>query len=74
MKLLQDRKEMEGLEELIENCLSKIKISLKRCIVWNVGKIKKWTRHKMRLTAHIREYEMDQVIRDLVYDMNVLPK
>lgn len=28
----------------------------------------------MRLTAHIREYSMVQVILDLGFDANVLPK
>ena len=56
---------VEGLQEMIDNCIGKIKIPLEHRIVMKLGKHKKRTWHKMRLAVEIREYEKDQVILDL---------
>lgn len=72
MKLLCDKKLIRGLQELIT-----------RCIGTTPGKphaVRKLKNHmtqtgrEMRLTAQIREYELDQVILDLGSDTSVLPK
>ena len=74
MKLLQDRKEVEELQELIEKYTGEIRTPSKQRAIRKLGKHKKWKGCEMRLTAHIREYEMNQVILDLRSDANVLPK
>jgi len=70
MKLLCDRKAMKGLQELITRCIG----SGEPRVVWKLGKHTMQMGREMRLTAQIREYEMDQVILDLGSDTNVLPK
>ena len=46
----------------------------KKCTVRKIGKHKKQTGREMRLTVQIGKYEMDQVILDLGFDANLLPK
>lgn len=65
MKLIRDRKVVEGLQELIDNCMGKNKLLLEQCTICKVGKRKNQNGQEMRLTAQIEEYEIDQVILDL---------
>jgi len=65
---------VEGLKDLIDNFLGNIKIPIEQCTVRKLGRHNKWIACKMRLTAQIREYEMDQTILDLGSDVNVPPK
>ena len=74
MKLLHDSKAMKGLQELINWCARKDGTTSELHVVRKLGKHKARTGREMRLTAHIGEFEMDQVILDLGFDMNVLPK
>ena len=70
MKLLHDSKAVKGLQELITKCVGSGELR----VVWKLGKHKMRTGREMRLTAQIREYEMDQMILDLGSDVNVLRK
>ena len=70
MKLLHDRKAVKGLQEFITRCMG----SGDPRMVQKLGKHALHIGREMRLTAQIREYEMDQVILDLGSDTNVLPK
>ena len=72
MKLLQDRKAINGLQELINKSIGNTLDGPR--VVRKIGKHKGRTGHEMRLTAQIGEYERDQVILDLKLDVNVLPK
>lgn len=74
MKLLCDSKAVKGLQELTNRCAGKDAAIGKLCVVRKLGKHKVRTGREMRLTAQIKEYEMDQVILDLGFDMNVFPK
>lgn len=74
MKLLRDKKVVEGLQELIYKCTGKNKPLPEWRIVHKMGKGKKIMGHEMRLIVQIREFEMDQVILDLESDANVMPK
>jgi len=74
MKFICDKKEVEGLQELVDKCVDRIKFHLEQCAVRKLSKHKKRTGREMRLTAQIGEYEMDQVILDLGSDVNVLLK
>jgi len=62
MKLLRDKKEVERLQEFINNYTGKNKPIPEKCAVNNVGKRKKRTGYKMRLTTQIGECEMNQVM------------
>jgi len=72
MKLLHDSKAVKGLQELINKC-ARNTLGEPR-VVQKIGKHKEGIGREMRLTAHIGEYEMDQVILDLGSNENVLPK
>lgn len=74
MKLLHDGKVVEGLQEIIENCMGKIKTPLEQRVVRKLCKHKKKIGCEMRLTMQIGEYEIDQVILDLGSDEKLLPK
>lgn len=74
MKCLRDRKVVEGLHELIDNCTGKNKPLLEQHVVHKVGKRKKRTGQEMRLTTQIGDYKMDQVIIDLGFDVNFFLK
>ena len=63
MKLLQDSKVMEGLQELINRCDGNT--PGESHMVQNIGKLKARIGREMRLTMQIGEYEMDQGILDL---------
>lgn len=70
MKLLHERKEVKGLQELITRCVGSGELR----VIQKLGKHALRTGTEMRLTAQIGEYEMDQVILDLGSDANVIPK
>jgi len=70
MKLLRDNKVVKRLQELITRCVEPGEPR----VVWKLGKHALHTGREMRFTTQIGEYEMDQVIRDLESDTNVLPK
>lgn len=72
MKLLRDNKAIKGLQELINRCVGTMPGEL--FVVQTIGKNETRMGQEMRLTTQIGEYEMDQVILDLVSDANVLPK
>lgn len=74
MKLLCDRKYMKGMQELINKCTGKENPLEGHYVVRKNGKHKARIRHKMMLTVQIGDYEMDQVILDLWFDVNVFPK
>ena len=57
MKLLCDSKAVKGLQELIYRCAGTM--PGESCIVCKIEKHKKRKRCEIRLTAQIREYEMD---------------
>ena len=68
--MLQDNKAVKGLQELITRCTG----SGEPHMVYKFGKHALRTELEMWLTMQIGEYEMDQVILDLGWDANVLPK
>lgn len=70
MKLLRDAKAVKGLQELITRCVGADELRM----VWKLGKHALRTGWEMRLTVQIGDYEMDQVVLDLGFDENVLPK
>ena len=72
MKLLCDSKVVKRLQELINMCDGTT--PSEPCVLQNIDKHMIRTGHEMRLTAHIREYEMDQVILDLGSNANVMLK
>ena len=72
MKLLRDSKAMKGLQELINRFVGIA--PGEPHVVRKIGKHHTMTGREMRLTAKIREYEMDQVIVALGSDANVLLK
>lgn len=72
MNLLRDGKDIKGLQELINKCAGNAPEGL--CVVRKIGKHKARTGCEMRFTVQIGEYEMDQVILNLVSDANVFPK
>jgi len=74
MKLLHDSNDVKGLRELINWCACKDRATSELYMVRKLGKHKSRIERDMRLTVQIREYEMDQVILDLGFDVNVLPK
>jgi len=74
MKSLRNQKYVEGLQELINSCASKEVPQSEMSALSNPHWHKKKNGKEMRLTAHIREYDMDQVILDLGSNANVLPK
>lgn len=74
MKLLCDSKAMKGLQELINKCVGKENVPGVPRVVRKIGNHKARTRCKMRLTAQIGEYEMDQIILDLGSNVNFFPK
>lgn len=51
MKLLCDKKVVEGLQELIKKCANKGKTVVEKRTVRKIGKHKKRTGHEMRMTA-----------------------
>lgn len=70
MKFLRDSKAVKRLQELITRCAGSEEPRV-------VQKLRKHTMRigrEMRLTVQIGEYEMDQVILDLVSDASVLSK
>jgi len=72
MKLLCNSKAMKGLQKLINRCVG---TALgEPHVVCKIKKNNTRTGCEIRLTMQIREYEMDQVIRYLGSDANVLPK
>jgi len=73
IKLLHDRKAVEGLQKLINKSNSKEKVPDEHRVVRKIGKHKARTCCEMRLTTQIGDYEMDQVILDLGSDVNILP-
>ena len=62
MKLLRDKKAMNGLQEPINKCAGNTLGEFH--VVQNIGKHKTRIGREMRLTAQIGEYEMDHVILD----------
>jgi len=74
IKLLHDSNDVKGLQELINLCASKDRATSELCMVRKLGKHKSRIVQDMRLTVQIREYEVDQVILDLGFDVNVFPK
>ena len=73
MKLLQDQRAVEGLQELRNSCASKEVPRSEMCKVKNLHRQKR-TGKEMRLSAQIGEYDMDQVILDFGSEANVLTK
>lgn len=59
---------------MINKCVGKDNARNGPHIVRKIGKHKERIGHEMRLTAKIGDYEYDQVILDLGYDVNILPK
>lgn len=73
MKLLRDQKAVEGLQELIDNCIGNGKSLPEQRAVRKEDTSKKRIVQEMRLTSQIKEFEMDQVILDLGSDVNIFP-
>lgn len=73
MKLLRDQNAVEEIKDLIDSCASKEKTWSEMHPDNNLHQQKR-TGREMRLNTHIGEYEMDQIILDLGYDVNVLMK
>jgi len=63
---------MKGLQELINRCVGTMPGELH--VVRKISKHKTMMGCERRLTTHIGEYKMDQVILDLGSDVNVLRK
>lgn len=59
IKLLPDRRVLEGFKELIKKCTNKEKVLDGHSEVRDIGKNKVRTRCEMRITMKIRDYEMD---------------
>lgn len=74
MKLLRDRKPVEGLQDLIDKCANKENTPTEQCTVRKIGNHKERVGREMRLIAQIGNYEMNQVILDLASEANVLSK
>lgn len=74
MKLLRDQKEVEGLQNLIDNYTGKGKTLPQQRTMHKVDKSKKMTCREMRLNVQIGDFEMDQVILDFGFDVNVFLK
>lgn len=74
MKLLCNKKAVENLQALIDNCTRNFDPPAKVKDIHKLYKHRKRTGREMRLTMQIGDYEMDQVILDLGSDANVLPK
>lgn len=74
MKLLRDRRDEKGLQELINMCAGKENTPEGHHTIKKIGKHKTRKGREMRLTSQIGEYEMDQVILDLGSDANFFPK
>ena len=72
MKLPRDSRTIKMLQELINRRTGTVPSEPR--VLHKIGKHKTSTGREMRLTAQIREYEMDQVILDLGSDVNFLPK
>lgn len=73
MRLLRDQKAVDGLQEIIDNCIGKAKLLPEQHALHKVDKSKKRIGREMRLTAQIGEFEKDQVILYLGSDVNVFP-
>ena len=65
---------MEGLHDLIDKCTNKEKTPSEQHAVREISKNNMRMGWEMHLTTETGEYEMDQVILDLGFDVNVLPK
>jgi len=70
MKLLQNQKVVQGLQELITRSAE----FSEPHVVRRIGRHALRTGREMRMTMQIGDYEMDQVILDLGSDANILPK
>ena len=74
LKLLRNPQAVGNLLALLNTRTAQPTLIPKTKDVHKLYSYKKRTTREMRLTAQIREYEMDQVILDLGSDDNVLPK
>jgi len=71
MKLLHNSKAMKGLQELINKRVCNKNAPEGHYAIRKIVKHKTRTGHEMRLIVHIGDYEMDHVILDLGFDVNV---
>ena len=59
MKLLCNKKVVEGIQELINECTNKENTLAKQRTIRKIGKHNKWRGCEMRLAMQIGEYEME---------------
>ena len=70
---MKDETTLNTLYEMIDHCTQGIKTPISQRVVNQVLHIKRINR-EFRSSAQIREYDVDNVILDLGFDLNVLPK
>lgn len=70
MKLLPNQKAVENLQALIDSCAERTNPPIEVKYVHKLYKNKKHIGREMWLTTQIDDYEMDQVILDLGFDVN----
>jgi len=73
MKLIRDQNALAGLQTILSNCEKQVE---ERTIERVVNQVRRRLRTggEMRLTAQIGEYEMEQIVLDIGFDVNVLTK
>ena len=59
IKLLRNKKVVENLETLIDNCIEKDQPHVEKKVVNKIHNNKRRTGQEMRLTAQIGDFEMD---------------
>ena len=73
LKLLRDERALLEIQTLIDRCEQSTPIVVVNRAVHQIKKYI-WIGREMRLNAQIGDYEMDEVISDLRYEVNVLTK
>ena len=73
LKLLRDEHALLKMQNLIEKCKQLTSMATANKAVHHIKKYLQ-TGREMRLTAQIRDYDMDEVILDLGYEVNILMK
>lgn len=73
LKLLRDECVLLEMQNLIDKCEQPISMVAANKVVHHIKKYV-WTGREMRLSAQIGYYDMDEVILDLGFEVNILTK
>jgi hypothetical protein len=73
LKLLNDQTSIQASQSLLEKCNSEEEMKLEKNIVNHVHR-KTRTNREFRLNTNIVDFNMGDIILDLGYEVNVLPK